>query len=170
MKSCWRPDFLHHTSWTTCRRNIQSIGTIIYDRYHTCDLAQSRNTMKYSTHAGTRLQQPVTCAPAAPPGPGVTMDHCQASPGPPGAASGPYNATKGIDLATARSHWKEVRKRRSRGRLMATLLAAKGAPRARRTRPVLPYAAQPSAAAAARLWRPLGPTRALCGPHGRLHC
>ena len=44
-----------------------------------------------------------------------------------------------------------------------------GTPRARRTRLMLPEAARPSPAAAARVGWPLWPTQAPCGPHSSLH-
>ena len=47
-------------------------------------------------------------ATSAPLTPNVTLDHHQASPSPPGAASGAYNATNGDYLALARSHPNEV--------------------------------------------------------------
>ena len=56
---------------------------------------------------------------------------------------------------------------RSRRGIPAALLAAEGAPRARRTPPTLASAARPLPAAAARVCWPLRLTQAPCGPHGQ---
>ena len=70
-----------------------------------------KRTLSRIKYVYWRLCQYMRHAPAAPTTPSVTLDHRQASPGPPGAASGTHNAPNGVDLAQTRSHRREVLKR-----------------------------------------------------------
>ena len=108
-----------------------------------------------------RLQQPVICAPAAPPGPGVTVNHRQPNPSPPGAASGPYHATNGDYLALTRS-------RAARGAQAALARPPDGGTTGHRRHPARPthaaHAARSSAALAGRRCARLAAIGADSGP------
>ena len=108
-------------------------------------------------HAIGRTWQRIRAAAAAPAGPGATVDHRQAGPNPPGAASEPPDARNGVDLASARSRPHEQRQRRPRGGLAAAAAAAERAACAPRTPSTMMATARPAPAAPAAMRRPLRP-------------